>query len=125
MTNYPVGDFLIRLKNASLARKKDVVVPMSKLIKSLALTLKDLGYLSQVEEEEGNLRVKIAYHKKEPLLSDVRIISKPGLRVYMGVEELRKRRGPYIALVSTPKGIMSSKKAIKERLGGEVIAEVL
>lgn len=123
--NYPVGDFLIQIKNASLAKKREVVVRNTKLIKAVADVLKDLGYLSEVKLSSGELTVEIAYHRKEPLINQVRLISKPGLRIYKGVEDLEKQRGPSVFIISTPKGVVSSRQAIKKRLGGEVIAEVL
>ena len=124
MINYPAGDFLIRIKNASLARRKEVVLKNTKLIKSIALALKKQGYLEEVKEEEGRLYVKLAYHKKKPVLLDLKLISRPGLRVYMDVNELEKIRKPSIFILSTPKGIVSSYEAIKKRVGGEVIVEI-
>lgn len=125
VTTYTVGDFLIRLKNASLARHVRLQVPSSKAVKELANALKKEGYLDEIYEEQGNLFVRLVYKNKEPVLTDVRLISKPGLRVYKGVNELERLKGPSIYFVSTPKGVMSSKEAIKRRLGGEVIAEIL
>ena len=123
--NYPVGDFLIQIKNASLAKKREVVVRNTKLIKAVADVLKDLGYLSEVKLSSGELTVEIAYHRKEPLIDQVRLISKPGLRIYKGVEDLEKQKGPSVFIISNTKGVVSSRQVIKKRLGGEVIAEVL
>jgi small subunit ribosomal protein S8 len=123
--NYPVGDFLIQLKNAALARNQEVTVSNTKLIRAVADEMKRLGYLDKVEEKKGKLTAKLAFHKKEPLMNKVRLVSKPGLRIYVGADDLEKERGPSVFIISTPKGVMSSRKAIKERLGGEVIAEVL
>ena len=123
--NYPVGDFLIQIKNAALARKQEVDVSCTKLIRSVADEMKKMGYLDSVEEKDGRIIVKLTFHKKAPLISKVRLVSKPGLRIYVGVDDLDKERGPSVFIVSTPKGVMSSREAIKKRLGGEVIAEVL
>ena len=123
--NYPVGDFLIQIKNAALARKQEVDVSCTKLIRSVADEMKKMGYLDSVEEKEGRIIVKLTFHKKAPLISKVRLVSKPGLRIYVGVGDLDKERGPSVFIVSTSKGVMSSREAIKKRLGGEVIAEVL
>ena len=124
MNNYPVGDFLIRVKNAGLARKRQVEVPKNKVIKEVAKALKRLRYLDEIGEKEGKLVVKLSYRKKEPLLTDLKLVSKPGLRVYQGADELAKKRGLSTYIVSTPKGILSLKEALKKRVGGEVIAEV-
>jgi small subunit ribosomal protein S8 len=123
--NYPVGDFLIRLKNARMARLKSVTVPSTKLIKATADALAASGFLRDVALTDGTLEVGLVYRKKEPVIMDVTLVSKPGLRIYMNVDQLEKRRKPSILILSTPKGVMSSKKALKERVGGEVIAEVL
>jgi small subunit ribosomal protein S8 len=76
-------------------------------------------------EKDGQLTAFISYRKKQPLIMDVRLVSKPGLRVYKKADELEKIKKPTILIVSTPKGVMSSREAIKKRLGGEVIVEML
>ena len=96
----------------------------SKLIKQVADVLKDEGFLESVSDDNLIASV-LAYRRKEPVLMDIKLVSKPGLRIYMGVDELQSRKGPSILIVSTPKGILTSKKAIKARVGGEVICEVL
>lgn len=123
--NYPVGDFLIRIKNAGLARKKTVEFPAYKFIVSVAKTMKKEGYLREVGVGGDVLKVALSYKKKEPLLTNIKIVSKPGIRIYMKKEELEKIKSPSIFILSTPKGVMSSKEAVKNNLGGEVIAEVL
>jgi small subunit ribosomal protein S8 len=122
--NYPIGDFLIRLKNAVIAGRKEVNVPVTKLLKSVAEVLKKEGFLSDVKADEDNLSVTLAIRRKEPILMDVQLVSKPGLRVYMKLDELQSKKGPYIAIVSTPLGVMSSQEAIKKKTGGEVIAKI-
>lgn len=124
-TNYPVGDFLVRIKNAGLAGKKEVSSYPTNLIKDLAKTLVKVGYLKEVGEKDGMLKVKIAYHKKQPLLSDLKLVSRPGLRVYMKVSELESWKSPSLLVLTTPKGVMTNLDAVKKRLGGEVIAEIL
>ena len=123
--NYPVGDFLVRLKNAGLARMKTVEMPHTKLIKAVAKTLVAEGYLADISEKRGKVSVTLTYRRKEPILTEIKLVSKPGLRVYIKASELEKRKDPSILLISTPSGVMSSKDALKKRLGGEVIAEVL
>jgi len=123
--NYHVGDFLVSLKNACLSGRKEIEAPKTRLIKSVAETLFSLGFLREVKEEEAKLIIKLAYRKKEPILSDIRLISKPGLRRYIKAKELERRKEPSVLILSTPKGVMSSEEALKKRVGGEIIAEVL
>jgi small subunit ribosomal protein S8 len=123
--NYPVGDFLIRLKNVSLARKKKVQFPAYKFVICVAETLKKEGYLREVKVKGGVMEAALSYMKKEPLLTNIKIVSKPGIRIYMKKEELEKIKSPSIFILSTPKGVMSSREAISKNLGGEVIAKVL
>jgi len=123
--NYPVGDFLIRLKNCALAGKKEVVVDNTKLIESVAKTLKSLGYLSGVEKEDKKLKVNLVYKSKTPILSDIILVSKPSKRVYISSEEIKKVRSPYMMILTTTSGIMSGGDAVKKNLGGEVIAKIL
>lgn len=124
-SNYPVGDFLIRLKNAGLAARKNINFPSNKFVFSVAKCLAKEGYLHEVQTAQGILNASLVYKRKEPLISNVKLISKPGLRVYMKTEDLQKKKGPSIFILSTPKGVVSSKEAIKKKLGGEVIAEIL
>jgi small subunit ribosomal protein S8 len=123
-TNYPLGDFLIRVKNAGRAGRASLTVPSTKLIRAVAQVLKDEGYFREVVENENNLDIVLAYSRKKPVLMDLKLISKLGLRIYQDVDKLKSHRGAGFLIVSTPKGIRSHKKAIKENVGGEVIAEV-
>ncbi len=124
-TNYPVGDFLIKLKNASMAGNKEVKVAASGKVMAIAEALKKLGYLDGAKREEDIITASLAFKNKKPLLMDVKLMSKPGLRIYMGVAEIEKKKGPSIFLITSPNGLISSKQAIKTRTGGEVIAEIL
>lgn len=124
MTNYPVGDFLIRIGNAALAKSGEVTMPTTKLIKDVAKAMQKSGYLSEVEEKKGVISVRLAIKRKKPVIMRLKLISRPGLRIYMGADEIGKKRGPSRFLITTPKGIMMSSEAIKNRVGGEVIAEV-
>ena len=123
--DYPVGDFLIRVKNVALAGHSEVITDNTKLVHSTALALKDMGYLKEVKVTEGKLNVTITKVSKKPLVTDIKLISKPGLRIYMGADEIEKRRSPSQLIVSTSKGVVSAKIAIKNKMGGEIIAEVL
>ena len=124
-SNYPIGDFLIRLKNISLTNRKSLEVNSSKLIKTTARLLQKEGYLEDVTETNGKLTLSLKFHKKNPILVDVKLISKPGLRVYMGREDLAAIKGPSFFIISTSKGLMTTREALKKGLGGEVIAEIL
>jgi small subunit ribosomal protein S8 len=86
--------------------------------------LKKEGILTEVKKKDGTLMVKLAYRKKEPILMNLKLVSKPGLRIYMGADELSAIRKPSFLVLSTPKGIMTSFEAIKKRIGGEVIVEI-
>lgn len=124
MTNYSIGDFLIRIKNAAMAGNKEIIVSSDKKLVAVSQALVKMGFLDSVKNEKGILSVALSFKDRRPRIMDIRLISKPGLRIYMGVDELESRKSPAILLVSTPKGVMSSLKAIKERIGGEVIAEI-
>jgi len=122
--NYPVGDFLIRVKNAGLARNKTVEVGYTKLIAEVAKVLKDKKILDEVDVKDQKVITRLAYIKKEPVLIDVKLISKPGLRVYGGAAEIEKIKSPSFLIISTSKGVMSDRDAVKKNLGGEFIAEI-
>ena len=122
--NYPVGDFLIQLKNAAMARRREVVVDSTKIIKAVAAAMKEEGYLERVTMKEGKLTAILSYRKKEPVLINLKLVSRPGLRIYQDVDDLERFRGPSIFILTTPKGVISSRKAIKKRVGGEVIVQV-
>src|SRR4030065_2218848 len=82
VTNYPVGDFLIRIKNAAIAKNHNLVVTKTSLVKEVAKILENWGYIINLREEGNNLLMNLTYIRKEPVLMDIRLISKPGLRVY-------------------------------------------
>ena len=124
LTNYPVGDFLIRIKNAALAGKRNVLVDKTNLTANVAKTLKRMGYLDEVKVIKGSLEVRLTYQSKKPLVNDIKLVSKPGVRIYQDVSDLEKYRGLYEFIVSTPKGVLSSKEAVKKNVGGEVIAKL-
>ena len=80
--NYPIGDFLIRVKNAALARNHEIVVTNSKLVENVAILLEKEGYLEGIKKEKGKLLVRLSYRKKEPVILGLKLVSSPGLRVY-------------------------------------------
>ena len=126
----PIADMLTRIRNANSARHDTVDVPASNMKKSIAQILLDEGYIKafQVVEDgtQGVIRITLKYNAgKEKVISGLRRVSKPGLRVYVGADELpRVLRGLGIAIVSTSKGVMTDKEARKANVGGEVLAFV-
>ena len=125
----PIADMLTRIRNANAQRHETVDVPSSKLKKSIAEILLDEGFIKSFEEIEDNsqgiIRITLKYVNKQKVISGLKRISKPGLRVYAHKEELPQVLGGLgIALISTSKGIMTDKKARQEGIGGEVLAYI-
>ena len=126
----PVADMLTRIRNANNAKHETVDVPASNMKKSIAQILLDEGYIKafQITDEgvQGNIHITLKYvGKKEKVISGLRRVSKPGLRVYAGAEELPKvLKGLGIAIISTSKGVMTDKAARAAHVGGEVLAFV-
>ena len=81
VTNYPVGDFLIRIKNAAIAKNHSLVVTKTSLVKAVAKIMEKTGYIMNLKEDGNNLSLNLTYIKKEPVLMDIKLVSKPGLRV--------------------------------------------
>ena len=126
----PIADMLTRIRNANTAKHPTVDVPASNMKKAIAQILLDEGYIKNFQliddGTQGVIRVTLKYGPgKEKVISGLRRVSKPGLRVYAGAEELPKvLRGLGIAIVSTSKGVMTDKKARQAHVGGEVLAFV-
>ena len=127
----PIADMLTRIRNANNAKHDTVDVPASNMKKSIAQILLDEGYIKNFQiindGTQGVIRVTLKYLQpgKEKALTGLRRVSKPGLRVYAGAEELpRVLRGLGIAIVSTSKGVMTDKAARAAHVGGEVLAFV-
>ena len=126
----PVADMLTRIRNANTAKHESVDVPASNLKKAIAQILLDEGYIKSLEVVEdgtqGIIRIQLKYLAgKEKVISGLRRVSKPGLRVYAGADELpRVLKGLGIAIISTSKGVMTDKKARANHVGGEVLAFV-
>ena len=126
----PVADMLTRIRNANTAKHESVDVPASNLKKAIAQILLDEGYIKSFEVIEdgtqGIIRIQLKYLAgKEKVISGLRRVSKPGLRVYAGADELpRVLKGLGIAIISTSKGVMTDKKARELHVGGEVLAFV-
>jgi small subunit ribosomal protein S8 len=126
----PIADMLTRIRNASRARHTEVVVPASKSKREIARILVEEGFVAEVREEQQDshamLHITLKYvDGRAPVLSDLKRISKPGLRVYAGKTEIpRVLGGLGLVIVSTSRGIMSGAQARKAQLGGEILAYV-
>ncbi|HEC94165.1 MAG TPA: 30S ribosomal protein S8 [Candidatus Kaiserbacteria bacterium] len=128
MVSDRVGDFIIRLKNASAIHREEVVAPYSKHIHAIAQKLRELGFLTEVEQTSNKreLHVVIAYADDgSARLRDVRRISKPGRRVYISHRDAHVvAGGTGVRIISTPSGIVSDAQARRNRLGGEALFEI-
>ena len=126
----PIADMLTRIRNAAAARHDFVDVPASKMKKSIAQILLDEGYIKNFQivdnGNQGIIRIALKYGaNRQKAITGLKRVSKPGLRVYAGAQELPKvLRGLGIAIVSTSKGVMTDKKARELNVGGEVLAFV-
>ena len=125
----PIADFLTRIRNANMVYMDKVEIPASKTKLALANILKDEGFIKDVEYiedgKQGVIRVYLKYAEKKRVISGLKRISRPGLRVYARCEELPKVLGGLgIAVVSTSSGLMTDKNARKQGLGGEVLCYV-
>ena len=125
----PVADFLARIRNAIRARHQKLDVPASKLKAEIARILKEEGYISnyKTQEEEGKLvlRVYLKYGGTEVAIRDLARISRPGCRVYIGRDEIKRVQGGLgISIMTTPKGVMTGRQARREGVGGELLCEV-
>ncbi len=124
-----IADMLTRIRNANNAKHETVDIPASNMKKAIADILLEEGYIKsyQVIEDgkQGILRVTLKYIGKQKVIQGLRRVSKPGLRIYAGCEDMPKvMNGLGVAIVSTSKGIMTDKKARKENVGGEILAFV-
>jgi small subunit ribosomal protein S8 len=126
----PVADFLTRIRNAQRARHQKLDVPASKLKAEVARILKEEGYIANYKpaEEDGQkvLRVYLKYGpNNEAVIRDLKRISRPGCRVYIGKDEIKRVQGGLgISIMTTPKGVMTGRQARREGVGGEILAEV-
>ena len=125
----PISDMLTRIRNAQLANKASVAMPSSKVKVAIAAVLKDEGYVEDfaVRENEGKptLEIGLKYYAGRPVIERIDRVSKPGLRIYKGVNDIpRVMNGLGVAIVSTPKGVMTDRAARAARAGGEVLCVV-
>ena len=126
----PVADFLTRIRNSIRARHQKLDVPASKLKAEIARILKDEGYIANYKATEENgqkiIRVYLKYGiNNEAAIRDLQRVSRPGCRVYVGRDEIRRVQGGLgISIMTTPKGVMTGRQARREGVGGEILCEV-
>lgn len=118
----PIADMLTRIRNAHMALRKQVRVPASKMKKSILKIMQENGYVEKIEEDGRELIVYLKYVKGRPAITELIKISKPGRRVYVGVDEIPNvQDGLGIAVLSTSKGIIEGNQAKKMNVGGELL----
>jgi len=126
----PLGDMLTRIRNGQMANKSAIKAPASKLRSNVLEVLRREGYIRGYETVDlgggkTELSIELKYHNGEPVIRELRRVSKPGRRIYKGVAELpRVYNGLGIAIVSTPRGVLSDAEARDARVGGEVLCTV-
>lgn len=123
----PIADMLTRIRNAVRVKKTEVEIPFSKLKLEIAKRMTEAGFLAAVDEhpEERILLVRLRYADGQPPLSDLVRVSRPGRRVYVGKEALPRVQNDFgIAILSTPRGILTNRQARKMGVGGEVICHI-
>jgi small subunit ribosomal protein S8 len=133
VTNDPISDMLTRIRNALMARKRMVSIPKSKLKVELARILKEEGYIEEYsvgdEQPYQLIHIRLKYYggrrERRPVITQLQRVSKPGRRVYRKRDELPMvLSGTGIAIITTPKGVMTAQQARKERVGGEVLCYI-
>ncbi len=130
MLTDPIADMLTRIRNGGRARLKRVAMPESRLKREVARVLQEQGYIndfsSDGDPKKPTLTVEVRYSQtSEPMIQEIQRVSKPGRRVYVGWQEIPKiRNGLGIAILSTPRGILTDQQARDARVGGEILAEV-
>ena len=128
--NDPLGDMLTRIRNASLRGKSTTQTPASKLRRWVLDVLADEGYIRGYEDTKDDrghpaIEISLKYYDGAPVIKELKRISKPGRRVYMGVKDIPSvRQGLGVSIVSTPKGVMSDASARSQNVGGEVLCTV-
>ena len=125
----PISDMLTRIRNAGMAAKKEVAMPISKMKAAIAEVLKTEGYIVGYREVgegiEKQLLLQLKYRNKQPVIEGVDRVSKPSCRIYCGSDEIPNvRNGLGIVILSTPKGVISGRVAKSEQVGGEILCKL-
>lgn len=127
----PLGDMLARIRNAQMRHKSSLKSPSSKLRLNVLDVLKREGYIRGFEQHEvakgiNEVKIELKYHEGEPVIQEMKRISKPGRRVYSSIRDLpRVSNGLGISILSTPSGVLSDEEARKANVGGEVLCTIL
>lgn len=129
MVTDPIADFLTQIRNAQQRKKEQVVVKSSKILEAIATILKDENFISdfsvEAQEIQNELTVKLRYVNGEAVIRELARVSKPGIRKYLGYKKIKPvMKGMGIAIISTPVGVISDKKAREQKVGGEYICYV-
>jgi small subunit ribosomal protein S8 len=128
MITDPISDLIVRIQNASRAKKGSMTLPYSNMKAAIAEVLEQEGYIASVDKKakkEGKLTLALAYKNGTPVVTGVKRISKPSRRMYMGVHDIKPiKRGFGLVVLSTPAGILSGKQARAKNVGGEVLFEI-
>ena len=125
----PITDMLNRIRNAQAVAKTEVLMPFSKFKNEIATTLNKEGFLGDIKRvAKGRmklLKIVLKYNSGVPAIEGVKRVSKPGQRIYIKSDEIKKVRGGFgISIISTPKGLMTNNQARKSKLGGEILLEI-
>jgi small subunit ribosomal protein S8 len=125
----PIADMLTRIRNAIMARHTRVLIPASKMKLAIARILKEEGYIKDFDllkdNPQGTLRISLKYVDKRPVLTQLKRVSRPGLRVYTKRDDIpRVRGGVGTSIISTPQGLMTGRRAYQLGLGGEVVCYI-
>lgn len=127
-SNDPIADLLTRLRNASRARKAELLVPYSRIKADITAILKKEGYITDFEvksEGKPQLRIVNKFADKAPAITGLKRVSRPGLRRYVGADDIpRVLGGMGISIISTPRGVLSGREARRQKVGGELLAYV-
>ena len=125
MVNDPIADMLTRIRNSHSAMRREVVIPCSNIKESMASLMKEEGYITDYSVEERDIKVTLKYAKGRPAISGLKRISKPGRRIYIGVEDIPSvRNGLGICIISTSQGLMTGETAKEKKFGGELLCEI-
>lgn len=133
MVNYPIGDMLVQINNAQAVGREHISVPFSKVKFKIAQVLSEGGFLGNIERRKKKakkseieyLLISLKYNDRDPAISGFKMISKPSRHIYIKAEDIKSVHSGYgLGVISTSKGIMSSKEARKQNLGGEMLFEV-
>ena len=125
----PITDMLNQIRNAEAVQKPEVLIPFSNLKNEIAMLLSKEGFLGEVKKvakgKSKSLKIVLKYDNGVPKIEGAKRVSKPGQRIYVGVHDIKKVRGGFgIAVISTPKGLMTGRDAKRAKIGGEVLLEV-